>query len=199
VLDYEIDSGVAEKGEAEEIAGDEQAADVSMVSDAGCDGLVMPEAGGELHLRLPAELGANEPSGADAVSEAGGGHAEQVGSEPNLAAYPGVAWEKLSDELSILRAQVIDMISAREEIRLDALVDPSRREDLRQSFIDYQNKGALRLEPSAQDRDLYIQYMDWQAKESTLRTHASALRRSARDADIAILRLMAANVDSNWP
>jgi hypothetical protein len=119
--------------------------------------------------------------------------------ETLIPAYPGVAWEKLSDELSILRAQVIDMISAREEIRLDALVDPSRREDLRQSFIDYQNKGALGLEPSAQDRDLYVQYMDWQAKESTLRTHASALRRSARDADIAILRLMAANVDSNWP
>jgi hypothetical protein len=117
----------------------------------------------------------------------------------NSPSYPGVAWEKLSDELSILRAQVIDMISAREEIRLDALVDPSRREDLRQSFVDYQNKGALGLEPSAQDRDLYVQYMDWQAKEGALRTHASALRRSARDANIAILRLMAANVDINWP
>ena len=192
---------VAEVREAEEISQDvavqdatedaEEAVPLGETGDAEIRLHGSSEGQGDNQEALPEHAGSADRS--DSEQRADILPLEQV------AAYPGIAIQQLSDELSILRAQVIDMISAREEIRLDALVDPSRREDLTTAWKDAQNKGALGLPLSAQELDLREQYLVWQLRETTLRGHAGALRRSARDASLDILRSMAANVDAGWP
>jgi hypothetical protein len=41
--------------------------------------------------------------------------------------------------------------------------------------------------------------MDWRERESMTRAHADRLRRSAKEADLALLKIMASELDKGWP
>lgn len=126
--------------------------------------------------------------------DAGGERLEALsGSE----AYGGIALERLSDELSIRRAQVIDLVSAEEEIRCAALVDPSLWQDLMQAFI-VSNNLAPDLWPAGTD-EKRRRFMDLSGKERAIRDRAVTLRRSARDANLDILQAMAKSLKEGWP
>lgn len=116
-------------------------------------------------------------------------------------AYPGIAIEKLSDELSIRRAQVIDRITAIEEIRTQALEE--RLQSLEHAIKGYRSwPEGVPFETTTEGRAIYagaMEYMRIDGLKTKILKHASDNRRSARDADLAMLQAMADHVAVGWP
>lgn len=111
--------------------------------------------------------------------------------------YPGIAIEQLSDEVSIRRAQVIDRITAIEEIRLDGLEDRLAARD--EAIRNYNNWPAgVAMDPAVEAAAR--EWMRLDALASAIRRHASNLRRSARDASADILLSMwGSAINEGWP
>lgn len=165
---------------AEEDEGQPAASEIFTEEDVEALGAVAAEGGGE-------------PVPGNPEDDAGPGEQEQVAG----AVYPGIAIEQLSDEVSIRRAQVIDRITAIEEIRLDGLEDRLAARD--EAIRNYNNWPAgVAMDPAVEAAAR--EWMRLDALASAIRRHASNLRRSARDASADILLSMwGSAINEGWP
>lgn len=111
--------------------------------------------------------------------------------------HGGVMIERLSDDVSIRRAQVIDRITALEEIRLEGLEDRLKARD--EAIRNYNNWPAgVPMDPAV---ELAAQeWMQLDSLSSAISKRARDLRRSARDASPEILAAMWGNeINQGWP
>ena len=111
--------------------------------------------------------------------------------------YPGIM--PLRNELEDLRSDVIRAISAQKRMRLRIAMDPSRADFLSERFAQYNNAGALGIEPDEgliADRNAFLAM---QSQERAINAFALSLEDAAATADEAKLRAMHAGLGDGWP
>ena len=111
--------------------------------------------------------------------------------------YPGIM--PLRNELEDLRSDVIRAISDQKRMRLRIAMDPSRADFLSERFAQYNNAGALGIEPDEgliADRNAFLAM---QSQERAINAFALSLEDAAATADEAKLRAMHAGLGDGWP
>ena len=120
-------------------------------------------------------------------------------SEPSVPSgfYPGIM--PLRNELEDLRSDVIRAISDQKRMRLRIAMDPSRADFLSERFAEYNNAGALGIEPDEallSDRNAFLAM---QSQERAINAFAVSLEDAAATADETKLRAMHAGLSEGWP